>query len=473
MSHPPTAPAAAVRAGARRGLDPSALPSLVVPPPGPRSRAWLRRLKASEAPHITTVAADFPIVWRRARGAVVEDVDGSRYLDAGSSFGVALLGHGHPAVVRALRRQAGELIHGMGDVHPPTVRVALLEALAAIAPGDLGHGVLCTGGAEAVEVALQTALLATGRRGIVAFEGGYHGLSLGALAATERDDFRRPFAPWLPGPTTFVPYPLAIPADAAAEAAGLARTLAALDAALARRGPEGIGVVLVEPLQGRGGTRVPAAGLLPALRQRCDAAGALLALDEIFTGCGRTGKMFACEHEAVVPDLLCVGKALGGGMAVAACVGRPAAMAAWGEARGEALRTSTFLGHPMAAAAALAALRVVRRDDVPGQAATIGDGWRRALTEALATSPAVAEIRGRGLMWGVALRAAGGHAAAALAWRTVVGCLRRGVLVLPCGADGSVVQVTPPVVMTPAQRQAVVAALADALAEAQAGASAA
>ena len=461
-------------------LDPNALPLLVTPPPGPLSRAWLARLRAVESPNVTAIGADFPVVWRGARGAVVEDVDGNRYLDAGAAFGVAFIGHGHAAVRAAATLQTETLLHGMGDVHPPTARIELLEALAAVAPGDLGFGVLCTGGAEAVEVALKTALLATGKRGIVAFEGGYHGLSLGALGGTARADFRTPFAPWLPGPTTFVPYPAAAQgADvggADAEAAALGVTLAAVERALCDPVTPA-GVVLVEPLQGRGGNVVPAAGLLVGLRALCDQYGALLALDEIFTGCGRTGTFFACSHDdgfgAVLPDLLCVGKALGGGFPVSACLGRPQVMAAWGESTGEALHTSTFLGHPVAAAAATATLRVIADEALVVRASVDGAALQRALRDALAGSPAVVAVRGRGLMIGVALRDVGAGSgsgdtqhAGALAWQVVLGCLRRGVLVLPCGGDGSVIQLTPPAVMTAEQRAFLVGALTDAIAEA-------
>ncbi len=445
----------------------AALPAIVVPPPGPASAAWLARLRQVESANVTAIGPDFPVVWQRAQGAVVVDVDGNRYLDAGSSFGVALIGHGHAAVRAAVHAQTDALLHGMGDVHPPTVRIELLEALQAVAPGDLGHGVLCTGGSEAVEVALKTALLATGKPGILAFAGGYHGLSLGALGGTHRADFRAPFAPWLPGPTRFLPFPRADARAPERAAAALAATLAEAEAALLAPGAA-IGAVLVEPLQGRGGTVVAPHGLLQGLRTLCDRAGALLIVDEIFTGCGRTGAMFACEHEGVLPDLLCVGKALGGGLPIAACLGRAAAMAAWGPSTGEALHTSTFLGHPLASAAALATLGVLRDEQVPQRAAHDGLRWAAELHRALGDHAAVAQIRGKGLMWGIELRGPAGEPGGALAWQAVLGCLRRGVLVLPCGPAGDVLQLTPPVCVTAEQRACIVAALADAIDEAHA-----
>lgn len=435
------------------------MPDMRIPPPGPRSRAWLARLKAVESPNVTTVSSEFPVVWQSARAAVVMDVDGNRYIDAGSGFGVAFVGHRHPRIMAAAQTQMGQLVHGMGDVHPPMARIRLLEALAAAAPGDLGHAVLCTGGSEAVEVALKTALLKTKKPGIIAFEGGYHGLSLGALGGTWRSDFRAPFSRWIPGPTYFAPFPEQQPTDSAAEHAALEHSLSVVEQRLADTDSE-IGVVMVEPIQGRGGTRLPPDGFLRGLHALCEAYGALLCCDEIFTGCGRTGAMFASAEEGVVPDLLCVGKALGGGWPVSACLGRPEVMAAWGPAQGEALHTSTFLGHPVACAAATEVLQVIRGERLTAVATRDGGAWLTALRAGLADHPAVVAIRGRGLMMGVQLRAPAGpvDAAAEMAWRVVVECMRAGVLLLPCGA-GDVIQLTPPVVMTSQQRAFVVQTL--------------
>lgn len=447
---------------------PDALPELRSPIPGPQSQAWLRRLKAVESPNVTAVAADFPLVWQAARGGAVRDVDGNTLVDATSAFGVALLGHACDAVRHAVHTQTELLLHGMGDVHPPAVRIALLEKLAALAPADLGHAVLCGGGAEAVEVALKTALLATGRPGVIAFAGAYHGLGHGALDATARRDFRHPFAAQLAGNTVWLPFPHPLrPPVGVAQADLLAHLLARVAEQFEHPALGGvpIGAVLVEPIQGRGGTVVPPPGFLAGLRALCDRHGALLILDEIYTGCGRTGRWFACEHEGVIPDLLCVGKALGGGLPIGACLGRPAVMDSWGQSRGEALHTSTFLGHPLAAAAALASLEAMEAMDLPGVCRALEPVWLGELRAALGDHPAVLEIRGRGLMLGVELRDWQGLAAGQRAWQVVTGCLARGVVVLPCGNAGEVIQLTPPAVLTAAQRRCVVAALAEALAD--------
>lgn len=384
-------------------------------------------------------------------------------MDATSAFGVALIGHSHPAVVAAVQAQAPVLLHGMGDVHPPEVRIRLLERLSAIAPGDLGHGVLCGGGSEAVEVALKTAILASGKPGVIAFSGSYHGLGHGALDATSRRDFRTPFVGQLARNTVWLPFPdrLRLP-HGVVEADLLGHILERVAQQLAHPAMGGvpIGAVLVEPIQGRGGVIVPPDGFMRGLRALCDAHGVLLILDEIFTGCGRTGTLFACEQEGVVPDLLCIGKALGGGLPIAACLGRPHVMRAWPESAGEALHTSTFLGHPLSCAGALATLEVLETENVLHRVQQEGEAWRRELRAAAGDHPWVRDIRGRGLMLGVELAHPRTHAPAGTeAWQVVTHALRAGVILLPCGVYGQVVQLTPPVGSTPAQRACVVEAI--------------
>jgi 4-aminobutyrate aminotransferase-like enzyme len=401
--------------------------------PGPRSRELARRLGRVECRNVT--AADpAPIAWARAAGANVWDADGNRFVDLGAGFGVANVGHAHPRVVEAVCAQARGLLHGMGDVHPAAPKVELLEALVRRFPGGgPARATLASSGSDAVEIALETALLATGRPGVVAFEGAYHGLSLGALDATERGFFRAPFAARLPGATVF------------------ARFGDAEDALRAGRGSRvPVGAVLVEPVQGRGGERVPARGFLPALRALCDREGWLLVADEVYTGCGRTGRWFACEHEGVVPDLLCVGKGLASGMPISACVGRAGPMDAWPASQGEALRTQTFLGHPPSCAAALASLAVLEEEKLVEASAELGSFALARLRAALASHPGVREVRGLGLLIGIEC------AAPEVAARVCRRALERGLIVLGSGADGRVLSVTPPLVIG---RDALAAAL--------------
>jgi acetylornithine/succinyldiaminopimelate/putrescine aminotransferase len=400
------------------------LPRLVVPPPGPRARELAAQLAAFEAPGVNTVGGGPVPLWREARGANVLDVDGNRYVDLTAGFGVALVGHRHPAVVAAVRRQAGRLVHGFGDVHAHPGRVALAAALAARAPMSDAAVYFAAGGADAVEVALKTALLASGRPGILAFAGGYHGSTLGALAAGGRDAFREPFAAHLHAHTELLPF--------GAPAAALARLL---------RGGA-IGCVLAEPVQGRAGVVLPPAGWLAELADLARRHGALLVLDEILTGGGRTGPFFACTADGVEPDLLCCGKALAGGLPFAAVLGRRALLDAW-PADGEALHTATFLAHPLACAAALATLRVLDDPVFVARAAALAVALEEALAE-LAALPGVRAVRGRGLLWGVEL--APGDAV-----RWARRALAAGVLALPGGARGEVLELLPPAVLTPRQ----------------------
>jgi len=395
-----------------------------------------------ESRNVTFLGEGFPVFWEEAFGCNVRDVDGNQYLDLTAAFGVALAGHSHPRIAAAVAEQAHRLIHGMGDVHPPESKLALLERLIALAPWKGARAVLGSSGSEAIEIALKTAILATGHPGIIAFAGGYHGLTLGALAATERELFRHPFERRLYGGVVRAPYPT--------ERDGPAALIAALDfveEALVRGAPGGdrIGAVIVEPVQGRGGARLPAQGLLPGVAERTRAAGALLVHDEVLTGFGRTGRLFAHEHEGVVPDLLCVGKAFGGGFPISACLGPRHVMDAWPESKGEAMHTSTFLGHPVGCAAALAFLDVLVDDDLVRRSAEVGRMILTGLSQGLEGVDGVLEVRGRGLLMGVELSGRG--SAANLTERA----LREGLLLLPAGEWGDVVELIPPATLTEVQ----------------------
>ena len=434
-------------------------PTLRVRPPGPVSRAYADRLSAAESRNVTYLGEAFPVFWEEARGANVRDVDGNVYIDLTSAFGVAAAGHSHPRIVAAVRDQAARLAHGMGDVHPSVLKVRLLERLARLSPWDEARGVLASAGSEAVEIALKTAQLATDRVGIIAFEGGYHGLTLGALAVTSREDFRRPFRRRLGDAVAFVPFPapLGDPGDERE------RCLAILEDAFGRARSRGmpVGAVIVEPIQGRAGVRVAPPGFLAGVAERAREAGALLVFDEIFTGFGRTGSLFAWEGEGVTPDLLCLGKALGGGLPLSCCLGSAETMDAWPPSGGEALHTSTFLGHPLACAASLAFLDLLEEEALAARSNTEGDRVRRLVSEALEGNPRVRQVRGRGLFVGVEL--SGGHDVGpgpGPAVRLAHALLGDGILALPAGERGEVLGITPPLTIARSQLDASVEALA-------------
>jgi 4-aminobutyrate aminotransferase / (S)-3-amino-2-methylpropionate transaminase / 5-aminovalerate transaminase len=431
--------------------------------PGPASEALARRLARVESPNITRLRPP-PIFWTEARGAAVRDADDNIYVDLTAGFGVAHAGHANPAVAAAIAAQAAVLAHGLGDVHPSEPRVHLLERLAEIAPGDLSVSILAGSGAEAVEAALKTAAIRTGRTGIIAFQGAYHGLTYGALATTSRPDFRAPFTAQLFAGVRFAPYPrdtgAAGPGTNAAARSDAERSADALEAVadLLREAEDTahpVGAVIVEPVLGRGGLVVPPAGFLAGLRHLCDGRRTLLLFDEVYTGCGRTGRWFACDHETVVPDVLIIGKALTGSIGLGAAIGTPDAMSGWPPSRGEAIHTSTFLGNPVACAAALAQLDAIRDGGLLERSARLGVAIRQRAGEwqALGAGPP----RGRGLLQAVPVAGPG------RALRICDHCLQRGVIVLAEGPDADVLALTPPAVITDEQLAAALDILEDAI----------
>lgn len=398
--------------------------------PGPRSRDLAETLRRFESRNVTHLADDFPIFWESARDSTVIDVDGNRYIDFTAAFGVAAAGHANPRVTQAVAEQAARLSHGMGDVHPTAVRTKLVERLSRILPEGLSKTFLASTGAEAVETALKTAVLATGRSRFATYRGAYHGLSLGALTVCGIETFRQPFAAALGGDAVMLEYPdAAQPAAAAIEETR--RTLA--------RHPD-VAAVIVEPVQGRAGCVLPPDGYLRGLRDVCNESSTVMIVDEIFTGFGRTGTWFAIERDGVVPDLICIGKAMGSGFPISATVGTPAIMDAWPESAGEALHTSTFLGNPIGCAAALATIEELQRRALPQRAAQLAPEFERRL-RALLAHPAVRGAGGRGLLWGLRLRDA------RTANAVVKEALKRGLILLQAGIDGAAISLSPPLVI--------------------------
>jgi 4-aminobutyrate aminotransferase-like enzyme len=394
-------------------------PEIVVPPPGPRARELCADLATLEAPGINTLAFGDAILWLEALGANVLDVDGNRYIDLTSGFGAAAIGHRHPAVVAAIVEQAGRLVHGLGDVHAHPPRVELARRLCELAPVDDPRVYFAVSGSDAVEIALKSALLANGRSGVLAFEPAYHGLSLGALSVTSRPAFRQPFDQRLR--PTVERLPFGWPVADVEELLDRAR----------------VGCVILEPIVGREGVLLPPAGWLAALASACRERQVVLIADEIFTGFGRTGERFAVDASDVRPDLLCCGKALGGGLPIAAVVGRGELLERW-EHAGEARHTGTFVAHPLACAAALATLTVLEEEALAQRARRLGEGLATRLESWPERFADLSEVRGRGLLWGFELESAA--AAKRLAGRAQ----ERGILLLTGGPEGRVAQIAPP-----------------------------
>jgi 4-aminobutyrate aminotransferase-like enzyme len=367
----------------------------------------------------------------------------------------------------------------MGDVHPHALKARLARELSRItferwsvaadvgrrksrargsvrrvATAATGKVIFCNSGFEAVEAALKTAILATGKPGVLAFTGAYHGTGYGTLNATHRSLFREPFLAQLGQFAAFLPYPT-----------GRGELDRLADQIRRRLARSAVGALLVEPVQGRGGIRVPPPGFLPLLRELCDESGALLILDEVYTGFGRTGRWFGCDHSGTVPDVLCLGKALTGGFPLSACVGKAEVMdAAWPPAAGEAIHTSTFLGHPVGCAMALAQIGEIARRHLVERSQRLGDRLRADLASLrLRRGRLRLSARGLGLMVGLELRQPDGAPATQAALRLVKVMLRRGYLLLPEGAQGEVISFTPPLTITARELQQTVAVLAEEL----------
>jgi len=441
------------------------LPHLPAPLPGPASRDLMRRLAAVESRNVTwqdgAGDAAWPVAWTEAKGANVRDVDGNIFIDLTAAFGVCLAGHRPDAVEQAIHEQASRLLHGMGDVHPPDAKVRLLEALAEVLPWDELRATLANSGSEAVEIALKTAQLAsadeehpTGRPGIIAFEQSYHGLTLGALAPTYRHDFREPFEARTWSGVAWAPYPgTAADPDGSRALDLLERWLAEGIPVEGRRVP--VGAVIVEPVQARGGVRVLGGDSAPQLGMQLSdlvaASPALLIADEIFTGLGRCGSTLGSDRVGLCPDLLVLGKVLGGGLPLSACAGAPEVMDAWPRSTGEAIHTSTFLGHPLACAAGEAMLRREVARGLPERAEAAARRIRTAFEPMLAGRSDVGELRGMGLLLGFDVLDSEGRPKAGGAVDVAERLMRRGVMVLPAGPEGATLEITPPVSLTDAQ----------------------
>ena len=453
------------------------LPEIVTPIPGPRSRALAEKLSRFEAREVTWLAEDFPVFWERAEGVNVWDVDGNRYLDFTSAFGVTGLGHSAEPLRQALEIQARRLLHAMGDVHPAALKAELCEQLSRITFERWGMGtgktILCNSGSEAVEAALKTALLHSGRAGVISFQGGFHGLGLGALEVIGIPAFREPFQSQLARFAVQLPYPNCFrcpfgrtegfrlegnPFPNCATSC-LEELRKQIKAAIRQRE---IGSIIVEPIQGRGGEIVSPRDFLRMLRHICDEEKLLLIVDEIYTGLNRTGKLFACDHFAIAPDIICLAKALSGGFPISACIGRADIMDAWPSSSGEALHTSTTLGNPLGCAMALASIAEHLKEETRQLARRAGQMLRRALLAL--NSPWVGHVRGVGAMLGLELVKRDGSPHGALASAIMRHGLQDGLILLGGGPDGAVLSFAPPFLISESEIEFLATKLTDYLA---------
>ncbi|TET27733.1 MAG: aspartate aminotransferase family protein [Candidatus Bathyarchaeum sp.] len=363
------------------------------------------------------------LVITRGKGALVWDINGKEYIDCTGSYGVAVVGHCHPRVVEAVQRQVETLIACHASFYNDA-RSELLEKLIGIAPKGLDRVFLSNSGAESVECAIKLARKYSGKHEMIAMVGAFHGKTMGALSATWKKKYRAPFMPLVPGFKHVPPNNLEKVKEAITD-----KTAA----------------VLVEPIRGESGVRVNSDDFLPGLREICDEKDVLLIFDEVQTGFGRTGKVFACEHWNVVPDIMCLAKSVAGGLPMGATFAREDVMAAF--KRGE--HSSTFSGNPLVCAAASAAIDVLIEEKLPERAATNGNYFKGKLEALAEKHRIVREVRGLGLMLGVEMRFD--------VYNILLDCMEQGVLVLDAGRN--VVRFLPPLVIEKEQIDKVVKAL--------------
>jgi 4-aminobutyrate aminotransferase / (S)-3-amino-2-methylpropionate transaminase / 5-aminovalerate transaminase len=413
---------------------------LVTEIPGPRSRELHTRRTAAVA---SGVGSTLPVYIERASGGVLVDVDGNSLIDLGSGIAVVNVGNANPLVVDRVSEQVTRFTHTCFMVTPYEGYVEVCEALARLTPGDHAKkSALFNSGAEAVENAVKVARAATGRDAVVVFDHAYHGRTNLTMAMTAKSmPYKHGFGPFA-GEVYRAPmsYPFREPAPiSGAEAA--ARAIGLIEKQV---GADQVACVVIEPIQGEGGFVVPAEGFLPAVAEWCRENGVVFVADEIQTGFGRTGAMFACQHEGVVPDLITTAKGIAGGLPLSAVTGRAELM----DAVHSGGLGGTYGGNPLACAAALGAMEAMTRDDLPGRARALGDLMLSRLRALAADHPQIGDVRGRGAMVALELvRPGTTEPDAAEAARISAACHAAGVVTLTCGTFSNVLRLLPPLVM--------------------------
>jgi len=415
---------------------------LVTEVPGPRSRELARRRSAAVS---ASVGSTMPVYAAAAGGGVVVDVDGNSFIDLGSGIAVTTVGNSAPRVVEAVTEQVAQFTHTCFMVTPYESYVAVAEALNDITPGDHEkRSALFNSGAEAVENAVKIARQYTGRSAVVVFDHAYHGRTNLTMALTAKNmPYKFGFGPFAPEVYRApVSYPFRDGFDLDGKPVdGLGAATRAIEQIQTQVGAHNVAAVLIEPIQGEGGFIVPAPGFLPALREWATANGTVFIADEVQSGFGRTGALFACSHEDLVPDLIVTAKGIAGGLPLSAVTGRAEIMDS-PQAGGLG---GTYGGNPLACAAALAALATLREDGLLQRAQEIGATMLHRLTALAERDNRVGDVRGRGAMFAVELVEPGTHVPdPALAKAVAAAAHAQGVIVLTCGTWGNVLRFLPP-----------------------------
>ena len=436
--------------------------NIKMPLPGPKAQALLKRDALVVSP---SYPRDYPLAMSHGKGAEIWDVDGNRFLDFAAGIAVCSTGHSHPAVVAAIKSAADQFLHISSDYwHERQVQLA--EKINAISPmGEPVMSFFCQSGTEAVEGAIKLARYVTGRPRFIGFLGGFHGRTLGSLAFTaSKYTQQKGFFPAMPG-VTHVPYPNSYRPLFAGDDQGAA-VLQYIEKTLftSNLPPSEVAAILVEPIQGEGGYLVPPDSFLQGLRALCDQHGILLIFDEVQSGVGRTGRMFACQHAGVAPDIMTVAKGVGSGLPIGLVVAKKTLMEQW--KRGA--HGNTYGGNPLCCAAALATIELVQNQYL-ANAAQVGDYFIAKLRGVQQKFDCIGEVRGRGLMLGMELvedrvtKVPAGR----LCEATVTRAFHNGLILLSCGQ--STVRFMPPLLITEADVDEAIALLTLSLEQALAG----
>ncbi len=400
------------------------------------------------------------VIITQAQGCEMFDTNGKRYLDFLSGIGVVNTGHCHPKVVEAIVAQAQSLIHSQSylALHPAIIKLGRL--LTEITPGEIDSFFFCSSGSEAVEAGMRLARAATGRNNIIAFQGGFHGRTAGAMSLTTSNaSYRSGALPFMPG-VFFAPFPRVF-RHQLTEAEATERCLQALrELLLTQSRPEHTAAMVIEPVQGEGGIVSAPDAFMQGLRELCNTHGIMLIADEIQAGFGRTGRMFAVEHSGVTPDIILLGKGIASGLPFAG-IGAPETIM---DKAPSGSQGGTYNGNALGSAAAVASIEVLLEENLPQQSADKGEYFRDKLREITSQFGAnQMDVRGRGLMIAIEMMKADGTPATAEANTIMARCREHGVIMLNCGPESNVVRMTPPLVVTHAEIDEVVDIFAAAL----------
>jgi len=432
----------------------SRLPEMRIPPPGPQSQALAELSGRYESATGTTIKSGaIPVYWDRAQGANVVDVDGNCYIDLTAGFTVAVAGHANPRVVAAICEQSARMMHSQGAANPGAGRPHLAARLAEIAPGELSVSHIANTGAEAIEVALKLARFYTGRFAVIAFQGGFHGKTTGALSVTSQNFYREPFLASLSAGVTHIPYAYCYRCayhktypDCDVFCANYLRHLLEMPDS----GVADVAAVVVEPAQGHGGWIVPPPEFMPRIRQICSDHGVLLIADEVITGFGRTGRWFGVENFGVVPDMIACGKGLASGFPISAMITTPEISSVWKPLQ----HSSTFMGNPVGCAASMASLAEIEERGLLARSQEIGARSMTRLRAMKAEHPLIGDVRGLGSMVGIEIvrDRATKEPGSSEGVRVVNHALAKGLMITNYGGTyHNVIKMAPPLVITDEQ----------------------